>query len=459
MTYFDWEILAALFLAALTIILVIRKSSLFWPLLIIANIVGNGPKLFGYNLWDELLSASVVAGGLLRILIHYKNPEARTNILGHKVLFNVWIGYMIMQSFRGIIANEDPRIMRWVLYYGTAGVLSALLYYRRKEFPFPGIRQTSILIMATVTIYYVGYIAHGVFMDMFFGIGERGRIAAQFLTSGFLWAGSATAVVPTLIAVPSALFLLDDSSRRVRLLAWGTLTMTMVVAFFYDSRMSWICIFAFILVYAYKIGTGKIVVFAATFLLVFTLYVPEGFKALGDWLLYVGQSSQALWNPVEGDVTRKLQFHAGLLRLIDNPLTFFFGDGVYSHRFTIIPYIEELNAKYLPEQQFWDLPGYKETRDDTSGSLTIFRTTGFSGLLVDGGVIGMLLFVLNFIMVGHKLIRNKSGHRVALLLMVFLSFMWLFNNNVTEVFLFLLLIAPNGFIENLNAQSKLMHHA
>lgn len=456
MRYIHLEIITAIILSCAMTAIVIKKPKLFWPLLIIANIAGNGPRFMGHIFWDELLTASIVVGAFFRMAAT-KTKNQKNNSSHHKVIFNLWIGYMIIESVVGIVANNDLRIIRWTLFYCLLWALSYLLYLKKSEFTFPSIRQFTAIVLVTTIVYYSAYLLHGVIIESILGIPYLGRFSAQFLEEGFLWSGSAIAVFPTLIAMPAALFVVDSAKFKLRILAWAAMVFMMTAGWYYDSRITWVVIFSMILASIKKIKFKTILFFIAILVCVFIVFVPSASVDLffNDYLYGSFEATQALWNPGESDLTRQLQFEAGFLRLIDNAKTFLIGDGIYSHRVTIIPYIEELHTRYISASKYkFIIPGHKEHRDDLTEQITIFRTTAFSALLVDTGIIGMFLFTLLFVMTIYKLIIRRGGYKVILMVVCFLAYMWMFNNNISDIILLYLLIMPRGIIEQLSMSSS-----
>ena len=157
-----------------------------------------------------------------------------------------------------------------------------------------------------------------------------------------------------------------------------------------------------------------------------------------------------------------MQFKAGFLRSIDNVKTFLIGDGFYSHRFTILPHIKKLyseNKDSMTEQLI------KGTRvDDTN--IKIFRTNGFVALLVDTGLIGMILFMLLFIISIFKIIyinkfslfRMLSFDRsLVFAVLPFICFCWFLPINITDLTLAYILIIPNGLLFNWYKQYNAIH--
>jgi hypothetical protein len=453
-TFKDWEIIAVLIIGLTLVGLVAKRPKLFWPLLIIVNMLGIGPLLMGYSFWDKLLTGFILMGALLRSIsvdkCHLRNAVSRD---GHKLIFGLWVGYMIMESVIGVIANSDLRTIYWILFYAMLGLLSYILYHRGRDFPFPTIRQFSLIVLVTVLIYNIAYLAYGVIVESLLAIGTQGRFAAQFLLkdSIFAWTPPSAATFPTIIGMPAAIFAMKDDSLRVRMLAWYSIALMMIVAFYYSSRSAWIVIFCILLVSLRKIRVSRIIpiilIFGLTFYIFAFVDVP-----IYDFFHDITKTTQLLWSPSEGDMSRNLQFKAGFMRITDNVVTFFVGDGIYSHKVTIIPYIEDLYEQYMPEEKF-TVTGWQEHRDDTVRGLTVFRTTAFTALLIDTGVIGMLSLILLFIFAAYKVISRKGPHRTILLITLLLAFTWQFSINITGIVLFYLLFMPCGLVEQLSKNS------
>lgn len=440
---FSWSSLlsvwALLFvLAAVAIVLyVAARPKLFWPMLIIGGIIGCGPRIGGYFFLDEIISGAAVLGAMLRIFAlrtRIRSPYARKSMHNH--LFALWVGYMIMESIFGVIYNDDFRIIRWILFYAMIGMIAWVSRKREADFPFPSFRGLSLIIVFTTLGLYAAYLGQGMYFESL--LGQHGR----FLSQDMVWAGSAYAVFPTLIAGPASFFIINDRVGRVRMLAWASIAMLMAVAFYYDSRISWLVIFGSFLVGIRRLKPRNTMLFLFLFSVAFMLYMPDPVKNIVEFGQDMSSALQALWAPSESDVNRNLQLQVGFLRILDNPRTFFIGDGVYSHRFTAIPHIGELYSQYLQNQNSL-IAG---SRDDTRG-LEIFRTVGFTALLIDTGVIGMFLFGMNWVFSSLTVAKGGGSNKMFLLSVIGMSFMWLLSNNITDITLLYLLIMPQGLVE------------
>lgn len=441
-----WEILLV-FVVGLTISgLVAKKPKLFWPLLIIVNILGIGPSLMKYFFWDKVLTGFILLGALQHRSSdndHMQNGVIRGD---HIFLFGFWICYMIMESIIGVIANSDVRISFWILFYAMLGLLSYILCSKGNYFPFPSIRQFSIIVLVTVLFYNVAYLAYGIFIENVLGV-KYGRFAAQFIfrDSSFVWQGASIAPYPTIIGMPAAVFAMNDRSFRIRMLVLISTFIMIAVAFYYDSRAAYIIIFCILLVSLRKIRVSKVFLITLVFVPTFYYFV-ESMEIYDFFSENILSSVQMLWSPTERDVPRQRHVDAALLRVTDDVVTFFVGDGFYSHKTTIIPYMqkvyENVPAAPITIQS-------QELRDDA-----FVRTTAFSALLIDTGIIGMLSLILLFIFTASKVIYQKSSYKIVLLAILFLAFMWQFSINMTGTVLFYLLFMPNGLIEQISKASS-----
>src|SRR5205823_3304091 len=157
----------------------------------------------------------------------------------------------------------------WVVFYGMLGVLSSIVYYRNNEFPFPSARSTALIVMISGLVYYTAYLVQGVIEEAI--LGQWGR----YLTQDYVWSGSAYAVFPTLVATPAALYLMNDGARWVRTLAWGAIAQMMVVAWYYDSRVSWLVLFGMFTIAWRQIRPLRVAAIVGIFLLIAIPFVED----------------------------------------------------------------------------------------------------------------------------------------------------------------------------------------
>lgn len=442
------EIMLVLIIGFTLVGIVVKKPKLFWPLLIIVNILGIGPSLMKYFFWDKVLTVFILLGALMRIAIDRGQPGNVVKRDDHKLIFILWIGYMIMESVIGVIANSDQRIIFWVFVYAMLGLLSYILYYRGKDFSFPPIRQFSLIVLVTVLVYNTALLAYGVIVENVLkamGV-PYGRFAAQFVfRDSFVWSPPSISSYPTLIGMPAVIFAMNDRSFKVRMLVLVSLILMMAAAFYYDSRAAYIIIFCIILVSLPKIKFNKIITVMLIFFSIF--YYFTGKRMISNFFSEEIISSAALvWAPSKRDLPRQKHTVAAFMRLTDNVRTFFVGDGMYSHKTTMIPFMAKAYEGMPAEIVVIAKP---DSQVDE-----FLRTNAFSALLIDTGIIGMLTLIFLFIGTAYKVIARKGPYQAILLATLLLTFMWQFSVNTTGILLFYLLFMPCGIVDQVSKASE-----
>jgi hypothetical protein len=86
---------------------------------------------------------------------------------------------------------------------------------------------------------------------------------------------------------------------------------------------------------------------------------------------------------------------------------FLLGNGVYSHKILLVPYIDKIYLKYkIAELEKYSYA--KQSRNDTT-NLKVFRTNSFIGTFVDFGIIGVILLIFVIIYPFYLLIKDRSS--------------------------------------------------
>jgi hypothetical protein len=406
------------------------RPKLFWPILIFVVVGTLGPKVQGYCLIDEYFTGCVLVGGLLAISVKAVSlrgkPSNGLNYL-HLCLFSVMIIYMIVESIWGLFLWEDLRLIRWVIYYAMLGIIAFVTF--KGDFPVPNARKTALIVSWSALLYFIAYLGQGFYAETFRGI-------SRFATQGLEWAGSAGAVFPLVIAMPAAIFLLKDSVRYRRWLGLALILVSILVAYYYDSRVSYLVITAFLVFSPIVLGFRRV----APFLFLF-LGILGYIYCFGDWGGFINEvqtyasrffeTVAAFWSPRVSDIGRSLHMQVGFVAVGASLATWLFGYGIHSHRFVIGPYLQELYS---------EIPGVSVKLGN------IVRTEAFTALLVDTGFIGMLLLAANFLFTAFRLFVQKSPMRIILLLSLVITFLWMFVSDLQDHVLFYLMIMPSGLL-------------
>jgi len=430
----SWQIILTAISGLLVILTIALKPKFFWPLLIIIACSTAGLMIKGYCLIDEFLLYCLLFGAFLAISIGAV-PSRRTEPSRldkfHYLFFFLLIAYLIIQSFRGLIIWGDWRIIRWIIFYLSLGLLSFII--SKKDFPAPNKKQIILLIFFSTFFYFISYLAHGLIAEKFRGLSWINLQGAE-------WSGTAYAVFPMILAIPSALFLIRDKVVKYKLIGWLVLIILLLTGFYYDSRISFLTILAFLLISPFILKIQRSIIFLLCFLLIFSLFLNSEigkrvFRNIGGFYqtmyrstitVFLGESGQR-----PSDLDRYAAWQGALMTINTDWSTLFWGYGIHSSHFVMQPYLQKLYTEYLP---------------GVAASENI-RTTGIAAFLVEIGLIGMFLLIINFILTALKIISQTSFEfKITAILILLISFIWPFISNIQDIVLFYLLIMPPGLL-------------
>lgn len=420
---------------------VATKPKYFWPILVIVA-VGTAGMMVGdrYTFLDEYLIGCILFGGLLTIsmgvLTFQKSRENTWDHL-HKWIFLLMIIYMIVQSLRGLIVLESLRKIRWIVYYGMLGIIMFMI--SNKGFPVPSNKKISLIVSSATLGYLIFYIAYGLFSEIVNGISRWELQCVE-------WGTTAYSLFPLVIAIPAAIFLLKDRNRVYQRVGLATLIIAALAAFYYNSRVSWLVIFGFLFVCLFKLGIRKVILIIFSFLIIFSLYfgISNRVELVKETSSFFGELSRTtrsiyFWDvSAKTDIDRKTHLKVGLISITENWKTLLFGYGFRVNGLIIGSHLIRLYTQY-------NLPQLAAKVKDDEG------TEGFTALLVDTGVVGIMLLVINFLFVTHKIfVQKRNPNRNLLLLSLIFAFLWLTVINMVDIMLFYFLIMPNGLVVQLS---------
>ncbi len=415
------------------------KPKWLWPLLIIVVVGTSGIMINGLSWVDEILAGCLLAGVFMRIAIktpNSKNNQRKNNglIHLHKLIFFVFIGYMIIQSVRGALFLESPRKLLWVFFFGMLGLLSIII--SQKKYPVPSVRKISFIISCTALGYFFLITIYGLYGEVFRGISRWYLQTVEFGSSAYL-------MFPVAITMCVFFNMIKDKSRIYRKIGWITFIIILITSVYYDSRVALLTIAAFLIISLTKIGFRKFILLLCLcgITLIFLISYSDLYK--GDFNYFftnVFSSGSSIYKETGGrDIDRLIYIKVAFMSISDSWKHLFLGYGLRSHSTVIASNVKDLFAEYLPER-FSEIE-YREK----------IGTEGFTAYVVDTGLIGLLLLVTNFLFVARAIfIRKQNPHRIFLLLSLFLTFMWLFVINLSDNTLFYLMIMPSGLLIQLS---------
>lgn len=425
------------------LILVAIRPRLFWLLLIIASVGAGGLMIFKNTFIDEYLMYMVILGSILPVVVNQLNlrnePESRWQ-QWHKVFFLSFMGYMVMESIRGIIVLESPQKIRWVVMYGMLGFFAWLI--SKKGLPHLSSRAITRLVSLSGFLYSFAYIAHGI-------IAEGIRGVSRFSLQPGEWSTSAYALFLAVITVPCALSLLNDSDSRWRWVARASLIAVVAASVYYFSRVALLVIIAFVLMTLRKVGVRRM---AVQFFIPLALVVLLVLASNRKFLSIITSASTDVRVTVEnlidkesstrGDIDRIVHLQAGFASIQESAVRFMVGSGFRTSGIIIGPHLRRLYVQYG-----FPMLAAKVSNDNES-------TEAFTAFLVETGLIGMTLLVANVVFAGYGLVHSRHPWRRAFLLSLIFSVLWLPVINMLDVMLFYFMLMPKGLLWQLTKDGR-----
>jgi len=430
------------------VLCVASKPQLLWPILIVGSIVSTGFMLHGYTMVDEYIVGCIVIGGILASClpsIRYQSYPSSVLDRLHRFIFISLIIYIIFQCFRGILILNSPKKIRWVVFYMMLGVLVFLI--NKRKYKVPSIRKISFFVLVASLLYFSFYLGYGILFE-YLGVS---RYLLQFAQSSSLfaiWGTTAYVMFPLVITMPVIIIFLKDRNRVYRRLGWITLLVSVCTAIYYDSRVAIFTITAFMLISLFHLSIRKwlaVMIICAIILGFFFSFVWQNNRDMGFFLsdVYgtIGRLQKAAQSGIGGqDIDRYIWMKAGFFSISDSWQHFLFGHGFRTSGYVVAPHVYNLFIKY--EQP-------KAYEEDVA-------TEAITNLLVDTGMIGLFLLIMNFVFVALQIWKQKTNpYKSIFMLSLIIIFGWLFVINIVDVMLFYLIIMPSGFFVQLSRYNPL----
>jgi hypothetical protein len=427
-----------------TIVIAAVRPELFWRVLIVSSLFTCGLMIKGHCFIDELVISCLILGLLLAGINPFKpviSSSSTSLEKTHGLVFFSMILYLIIQSFRGMIVHHDLLVTRWILYYGM--ILLLFLFLRSNNLIKPSSEQAYLLIATSAASYFAIYLIYGVYCETVMG-------TSRYTFQGIDWSGSSYSVFPVFLAIPAAFYLFNNNKKALRFLGWLLIVLIVVTGFYYDSRVIFLSFLGFTLL-ASLIKLKKALMLILIYIIIFSaLYHVISFSdfliKFKKHILGVGSETITLVQTRPSDLDRKSHLLAAIETVSFKPMekpgpgrnfqikTLLFGYGINSHRWALRPYLQKRYDVSMPGLQV-PYP---------------VRSTGFSAILVDTGLTGLLLILANFIFcaiyVWKKTVKKLLVYRYVFLFSLLVAFLWLFISNIIDYSLFFIIIMPYSLL-------------
>lgn len=420
-------------LGLVALMAIILRPKLFWPVLIVFSVGTGGILANQYTYVDEYLVGCLIVGLMINWLLkHSSLHSAPADRLGkmHRFVFFLFVVYMIINSSYGIIMLESFRKVRWIMYHVMIGAI-AFIITRNNVFT-PNARKVSFLVAFTGLGYFLYYLFCGLYFHFLLGMDK-------FVFQRITWGTPAYTLFPVVIIIPATLILLRDDSHVYRIIGIITIVLGLITSIYYECRAAVLVTVVYVILSFYVVGLKKVItryslpyLFLAGFLVVNFISNIEGSFSQE----YLGVL-KTISSPGESmkDLDRYLCLRISYLPLLRGISYFLFGYGYNAHSSVLYPYAQAYFGDFYS--------GMREVDPEVG----VEAATAF---IVDTGLIGCLLLMLNLCFIWRRISKVKSRIRPALLISVLMIFLWSFVINYRDFVLFYLMIMPSGILEQLS---------
>jgi len=430
-----------------------KRQQLFWPYIMAITSVSSGIIIWKYCLADEILIGFLILGVFFSILMgkaifkaEEKNKDSLLDL--HKILFYIFSFYMVFESVRGFVRWKNFSSLRWIAFYFLLILLVFII--SKKPFSrmvFPKIKAFYLISLAS-SVYMLFYILHGL-------CAVAVRHVDWFYLQGKEWSGTSYALFILIVGVPSAFFLIinRNSGKKDRAVGFILIALSIIAAIFYGSRMLFLILLLFLVVlpfcnWLYKyvkknvfIGIiGIFIVMGAVLLLLINSgdNIRKFYTELAGNRIFFGitYNKENHWQELGGDSDRYVAFLSSIDTIKKSWVATFFGYGIYSHHFEMVPSFIKYNAQF----------NLKLVEGEVIGPI---YTSAMPALTVDAGLMGSFLLFFNFLFAGLVVLRLKNRNTLFFLAILLVAFFWLFVTNILDIVLLYILIMPNGLVYQL----------
>jgi len=412
---------------------ILKNSSNFLNLFFFSIIIGCGPMIAGNALLDEYLISMLLIGSFLKIMLVpsqgvIKKSTSFNYSTIHKLFFYLLVFYLFFSCIRGMVVLGDFRMFRWIIFFINLGLISFIL----NNYRFSINRQQVIKIIFYLSnVYFIIYFLFGLFFEIFLGVNK-------YDIQGNVWIGTSTAALPIILYNISFILFCDEfKTQNIKLKLLLSIIIIFSISSYYDSRSSIIILILSIIYFFFILFKNKInLVLSLSFICIFfTLVLFNSNSIKNSVLKYLPYDfdNYKISIPrkinIETDKGRLLSINAAYLTTIHSPLIGpLIGGGWYTARYSIIEAVNQLRSE--------------NGLDYYEGQ--VYQPSAFNAILVDTGLIGLILFLINLLLSVIAIFKCNTKHKFYLSLTLSSIMFFSVIGNFTPLLLSFILIMPNS---------------
>jgi len=422
--------------------MVLKNPDNFLKLFLASIIIGPGIKVLGYPIVDEYWVIMLLFGlTMRRIMITNVVTERieKKSYSFHEKAFILLTFYFLFQSFRGGLWLEDPRMVRWVIFFIIVG-LTFFVFSNYQVSIDPN--YVAKIIFYSVTIYFLLYFLSGYIYELLTG-------KSKFNDLQFLYiSGSSVATFPTVIYLISLIILnqrnksVDKNIKSINLLIALSFFIVTFTVVYYDSRAGIFTIlgilalnFLFKLLQKNKRGISQF------FLVVFFIL---GYQF---WAVNYSDSSRQIQDflPIDSELNfampKNLAQEKGQGRLLiskaafnfinDDPFHTLFGYGWYMSRHVLIEPIQQMRK-------------FNQMKSLNLSKNASYQASGVIAIMIDTGFIGVFLYLLNLLLGFSAILKCQNNSKYVVSIVYLSIVLWSFVGTISGMLLFYFWVMPKN---------------
>ena len=422
--------------------MVLKNPDNFLKLFLVSIIIGPGAKIEGYPVLDEFWLIMLLLGLFLRKFITAKStakvPETKNYNLHDKTFMLLTI-YFLFQSFRGGIWLDDPRMLRWVIFF----IIISLTFFVFSNYKGSiDSNYVSKIVFYSATLYFLLYFFSGYIYELITGLSKIGKIQFLYVT------GVSTASFLVVIFLIALIILnernksFNNNIKSINLIITIGFFIVVMTLVYYDSRSGIFAIlsilglnFLFQILQKNKRGVLQ-------FFLIVSFLIGYQF-----WAVNYSDSDRSIQNflPIDSElnfvVPKSLAQEKGRARTTAPKASFnfitedtfhaLFGYGWYMSRYELIEPIQQMRK----QEQMIRLNLSKDKPYQASGAIA---------LMVDTGFIGVFLYLLNLLLGFSAILKsqNKSKYVVSIVYLIVIP--WSFIGTISPLLIFYFWVMPKN---------------
>ena len=429
--------------------MVLKNSDNFLKLFLVSIIIGVGPKISGYPLIDEYWVIMLLFGLLMRkIMITNVIAETieRKSYNFHEKAFILLTLYFLFQSLRGGLWLEDPRMLRWIIFFIIIGIIF-LTFSNFKKTIDP--QYVTKIIIYSCTFYFLLYFLSGYIYELLTG---NSKLDLQHLYI----AGTSVANFITLIYV-IALIIFHQRNKKIgtnikgtNLIIFLSFIIVMFTVVYYDSRSGIFTILGglglnslFQLLQKNKKGIFQfflIIFFMAGYQFWAVNYSISN-RSIQDFLPIDSELNLALPQSLAEQKVgaargRTVSTKAAFNFITEDSFHTLFGYGWYMSRFELIEPIQQMRK----QEQLKRL----SMRRLNSTKTEAYQAASALAIMVDTGFIGIFLYLLNLLLVFSAILKSQNNSKYVVSIVYLIIILWSLVGTITSLLLFYFWVMPKN---------------